>query len=285
MRTESEPRTGGSALARRALDLLPESKKLRALVIAGLVAALGGIAGGFLSAVGAAGFGFIDGGSDPVSVTGGSSTPTPKLDLLPPGTISRSSIGGDGVVVPEMINKIPRPPLSDEALLAWKAEVGAVDAYSTTVEFGATYLGDEPVIITDVRPIVTRHGDPVRGVQIRPQGGGGLSSRILTYDLDPTPTLVAQENDVSGKRWHFPLQISRGDSEFFVFIGRSSRGLVEWHIVVEFIYNGHQQSARIDNHGEPFRTTGTSAASQSLYFPDEEDRWPLYEPKFSGGAE
>lgn len=154
--------------------------------------------------------------------------------------------------------------------------MNGVHAESTAVDFLATYEGPGPVIVRDIRAVVVARSGPLRGALIKPYGGDGLDARLLAFDLDGRrPRVVVQENPITGESWQFPLRVSKGNDEFFQVIGRTLQGQVTWYIEVDYVVDGELATARVDDDGEPFRTSATSSVVEESYFPEATDPWPF----------
>lgn len=235
-----------------------------------------------------------DVGARSVDAIFGEDSPKPaelELQRLPQGTLAQNHVGGDGVVVPAPLEDIPRPPPRDEVadrpsmdaeFDRWVREVDAADAYTTSVDFVAQYTSDDPLLITDIRPVVVERRAPIEGTQVAPYGGTGVDARLISFNLDDDNAQPTQENPISGEQWRFPLRIAKGDDEFFSIIGRTEAHDVTWFLEIDYVLGGEELTARVDNDGQPFRTSATTAVDQQVYFPTAQDPWPPVD-RASGG--
>jgi hypothetical protein len=253
-------------------------RTLTALISAGAVSALTLTLGGFFGDVGGRVSGLVFEGETP--------TPSPTLEVqrLPSGTLRPTVNVGVGVITPRDLTEIPRPPARnggttppyDSRFKEWLQEVDGVHAESTAIDFLAAYEGPGPVIIRDIRAVVVDRSGPLSGTLVRPVGGDGLDAKLLVFNLDGRqPKIEVQENPVTGEKWQFPLRVSQGNDEFFQVIGRTLEDEVTWYVEVDYVLDGELATARVDDDGEPFRTSATSAVTDESYFPESADPWPF----------
>ena len=171
-------------------------------------------------------------------------------------------------VVPRPIDRIPAPPNGDspEGRYRWARDLGGVDASSTLTRVTITGADSTPVILQGLRVRVDERRPPLRGSHLGYFGVGAPQSvRYVEVDLSadpPTWRFIGQEGEPEE---HFPLRVSASETEVFDVQAVKARGDVSWHLELEYTADGEQDVLRIDDHGQPFRTTEVDSAGQDFY--------------------
>jgi hypothetical protein len=171
-------------------------------------------------------------------------------------------------VVPRPIGRIPAPPNGDspEGRYRWAHDLGGVDASSTLTRVTITGAQSTPVILQGLRVRVDERRPPLPGSHLGYFGVGAPQSvRYVEVDLSadpPTWRFIGQEGEPEE---HFPLRVSASETEVFDVQAVKARGDVSWHLELEYTADGEQDVLRIDDHGQPFRTTETDSAGQDFY--------------------
>jgi hypothetical protein len=171
-------------------------------------------------------------------------------------------------VVPRPIDRIPAPPNGDspEGRYRWARDLGGVDASSTLTRVTITGADSTPVILQGLRVRVDERRPPLRGSHLGYFGVGAPQSvRYVEVDLSADPPswrFIGQEGEPEE---HFPLRVSASETEVFDVQAVKARGDVSWHLELEYTADGEQDVLRIDDHGQPFRTTEVDSAVQDFY--------------------
>lgn len=171
-------------------------------------------------------------------------------------------------VVPRPIDRIPAPPNGDspEGRYRWAHDLRGVDASSTLTRVTITGAESTPVILQGLRVRVDERRPPLRGSHLGYFGVGAPQSvRYVEVDLSadpPTWRFIGQEGEPEE---HFPLRVSASETEVFDVQAVKARGDISWHLELEYTADGEQDILRIDDHGQPFRTTEIDSAVQDFY--------------------
>ncbi|MCX5205036.1 helix-turn-helix domain-containing protein [Streptomyces sp. NBC_00237] len=147
------------------------------------------------------------------------------------------------------------PPPSEQDAPGWAASFKAVSADDQLVALTLQGRSEETVVLEALHVRVVRSGAPLpwnryaAGVGC----GGDVDTKSFTVDLDagrPTPTPHA------GQRG-FPYKISEKDPEVFYVKARARAHDVSWYLELEWSSGDRHGVQRIDDHGKPFRTSGS----------------------------
>lgn len=92
--------------------------------------------------------------------------------------------------------------------------------------------------------------------------GGGVTTRAFSVDLDAGRPSVRTQ----GGQRDFPYKVSESDPEVFQISANASARYVNWYLELEWSSGGREGVLRVDDHGQPFRTSG-SEGRPSFHYP------------------
>ncbi len=205
-----------------------------------------------------------------------------QLHAIPDGALRSEtySLGDTGVVIPRPLRDIPPPPSTDSPQYAekfdrWLSSMQGVRAGGASVSFVVERTAPDAAYITDVRVRVLKRDEPLAGTHIAPNGAGGVNVRTALFDLDsPKQDPQLLPSDSTGEKWSFPLRVQRGDEEFFSVWAYSSTDYVSWVVELDYVVDGKQSTTTIDDDGQPFSSTATTATTESTRLPLTGEPWP-----------
>ncbi|WP_093781366.1 helix-turn-helix transcriptional regulator [Streptomyces sp. yr375] len=157
-----------------------------------------------------------------------------------------------------LINRPPgevSPPVMGQDVPGWVKAHGAIAADGQRVALTVQGTGDETVVIESLHVRVVNSGvPPAWNAYLGSSGcGGGVETRSFATDLDAArPTIVPK----AGQRG-VPYKVSQSDPEVLYITARASVHDVNWYVELEWSSGGRQGTIRIDDHGKPFRTSGS----------------------------
>ncbi|MGW5660085.1 helix-turn-helix domain-containing protein [Streptomyces sp. NPDC003758] len=157
-----------------------------------------------------------------------------------------------------LINRPPSevsPPVMGQDVPGWVKAHGAVAADRQRVALTVQGTGDETVVIESIHVRVVSSGPPPAwNAYLGASGcGGGVETRSFDTDLDAGhPTIVPK----AGQRG-FPYKVSQSDPEVLYITAHATAHDVNWYVELEWSSGGRQGTTRIDDHGKPFRTSGS----------------------------
>jgi hypothetical protein len=171
-------------------------------------------------------------------------------------------------VVDRPIGEVPPPPSGNaaEGRFAWGKEIGGVDAFASLIRVVISGKAKAPVLLQSLRIRVVDRRRPLSGTLLSYSGRGQPQSvRYVQVDLAKEPpawTYIGPE----GKPGElFPLRVTESETEVFDIYAFATRGDVYWYLELDYTADGDQGTARIDDDGEPFRTTQSGAPGQRQY--------------------
>ncbi|XES00709.1 helix-turn-helix domain-containing protein [Streptomyces sp. S1D4-11] len=157
-----------------------------------------------------------------------------------------------------LINRPPgevSPPVMGQDVPGWVKAHGAIAADGQRVALTVQGAGDETVVIESMHVRVANSSTPPAwNAYLGSSGcGGGVETRSFDTDLDAGhPTIVPK----AGQRG-LPYKVSQSDPEVLYITAHASAHDVNWYVELQWSSGGRQGTTRIDDHGIPFRTSGS----------------------------
>lgn len=208
-----------------------------------------------------------------------SKSPSAKaVPAAPPLTWTvNSQLWASGCDHDYVIDKAPQwvpPPPAPQDAIPWARTQGAVHGGQTLVDISVQGRTDAAVVLKALRVRVVGRAAPVKGtVYFTGQGcGGDLDPRSFAVDLDmdrPIARSVQGPEDGTGtpaKR--MPYQVSAKDPEVLMVDARTVDCDCRWYLELDWSSQGRTGTERIDDHGLPFRTSGTKGLPHYWYAHD-----------------
>ncbi|NEB94913.1 helix-turn-helix domain-containing protein [Streptomyces bauhiniae] len=147
------------------------------------------------------------------------------------------------------------PPVMGQDVPGWVKAHRAVAADEQRVALTVQGTGDEAVVIESMHVGVADSGPPPAwNAYLGSSGcGGGVQTRSFDTNLDaPHPVLTPK----AGQRG-FPYKVSRTDPEVLYLTAHADTHDVHWYVDLQWNSAGRQGTIRVNDHGEPFRTSGS----------------------------
>lgn len=168
-------------------------------------------------------------------------------------------------------DQVPPPPVPQDAA-AWAATQGAVHGRQTMVQISVQGKSSTAVVLEALRVRVVGRGTPVTGTTYdMAQGcGGGLGPRYFDVNLDinrPIARAVpgADDRGDPAPAVQFPYRVSAQDPEVLLVTATTQTYDCSWYLELDWSSQGRTGTARIDDHGRPFRTTSIKGLPRYWY--------------------
>jgi hypothetical protein len=154
---------------------------------------------------------------------------------------------------------------ASSGLRTWLASQGGVDVGWSYVRVAVEGRRNSTVRIVNMRAVVTSRDEPFNGISVLLSSQGQIGVRVVSLDLDE-PEAIARRRDETGNQGepYFRdrvVTLNEGEVEIFEVEGTTIQCYCEWVIELELLVDGEEQILRVDNNGEPFRTTAEAAGS------------------------
>ncbi|MCG7206437.1 helix-turn-helix domain-containing protein [Streptomyces arenae] len=224
-------------------------------------------------------------GARPSASRSGGATPTAQAPTGVPLTWTANSqlwdLGCDhDYVIDKQPAQVPPPPAPQDAG-TWAATQNAVHGGDTIVEVSVQGRSSTAVVLEDLRVRVVGRTAPAPGIaySMADGCGGGLTPRYFDVNLDkdrPIARPVAGEGP-DGKTvstMHLPYRVSATDPEVLRVQANTVGCDCRWYLELDWSSQGRSGTVRVDDHGQPFRTSSIKGLPHYWYgFVDGVRQW------------
>ncbi|WP_328749079.1 helix-turn-helix domain-containing protein [Streptomyces sp. NBC_00285] len=172
---------------------------------------------------------------------------------------------GEAYVVAKPPRQVPPPP-HPEDIAAWVDSQRAVHGGSTGVQITVQGRGSAAVVLEALHVRVVNRVAPAvgRGIlySLSDGCGAGITPRFFSVNLDAHLPLVRSMpgDNAAGTpipAIDFPYRVSLQEPEVLVVSSLNESCTCDWYLDLDWSSQGRTGTARIDDHGRPFRTTST----------------------------
>ncbi|MFF9624860.1 helix-turn-helix domain-containing protein [Streptomyces griseosporeus] len=179
-------------------------------------------------------------------------------------TLGLTSCGEDYVVA-QPPQKVPPPP-HPEDIAAWVTSQRAVHAGTTGVRITVQGRGSAAVVLEALHVRVTNRATPAVGrgtvYSLSDGCGAGITPRFFSVNLDAYQPVARSMPGDDGAGTPvpaigFPYRVSLQDPEVLMVSARTESCTCDWYLDLTWSSQGRTGTARIDDHGRPFRSTST----------------------------
>ncbi|MEU6216574.1 helix-turn-helix transcriptional regulator [Streptomyces sp. NPDC047022] len=162
------------------------------------------------------------------------------------------------------------PPPAEQDAPGWVSAFGAVSSGEQYVALAVQGTGKDTVVLEDLQVRVVSSNAPLawNDYGMGDGCGGGVPDEAFNVDLDAGRPAVAP----AGGQRDFPFKVSETDPEVFHIRADTAAHDVSWYLELNWSSGARHGTVRIDDHGEPFRTSG-NAGRPSYDFPLGGNEW------------
>ncbi|MFF9311003.1 helix-turn-helix domain-containing protein [Streptomyces sp. NPDC014748] len=152
---------------------------------------------------------------------------------------------------------VPPPPPQQDAV-GWSSALGAVAADHQMVVLTVQGTGAQTVVLKGLHVRIVSSGPRLtwNKYAMGDGCGGGVDTKSFDVSLDLGNPLA---QPIAGQR-DFPYKVSESDPEVFYVNGHTSGHDVRWYLELDWSSGARHGTLRIDDHGKPFRTSGSGPA-------------------------
>ncbi|MFF5496812.1 helix-turn-helix domain-containing protein [Streptomyces aquilus] len=177
---------------------------------------------------------------------------------------------GHQYVIDKPSAQVPPPPVAQDAAV-WAAAQGALHGGETMVQISVQGRSSTAVVLDALRVRVVGRAAPAEGNAYAMDNGcgGALTPRMFSVDLDADRPIARSEAGNDGENEipaiRMPYRVSAEDPEILLVTARTVGCDCRWYLELDWSSQGRTGTARIDDHGTPFRTTGDKKLPQYSY--------------------
>ncbi|MFF7339373.1 helix-turn-helix domain-containing protein [Streptomyces sp. NPDC008163] len=172
-------------------------------------------------------------------------------------------LGQDPATVPP-----PPPPNSTRG---WARALGGVDGGAMKLELTVQGTSAQAVVLTGLRVKVLSQRAPVQqsAFSMGEGCGSGIEPQSFDVDLDDSrPALrpvAGKQGDETVPAKNFPFRVSSSDVEVFDLDAHVEGHDVSWYLELDWSSGGRTGTLRVDESGEPFRTSSIAGRPEYYY--------------------
>ncbi|MGA5503697.1 helix-turn-helix domain-containing protein [Streptomyces umbrinus] len=176
--------------------------------------------------------------------------------------------------------QVPPPPSESDAR-GWVSALGGVAAGQQMLALTVQGTGKATVVLESLHVRVVEKSAPLawNDFEMGVGCGGGVETTSFAVNLDagrPATSPKAGQRD-------FPYKVSESDPEVFYIFADARAHNVSWYLELDWSSGTKQGTVRVDNKGQPFRTSG-NVGRPAYNYPLGDSEWGRneYEPDIPG---
>ncbi|WP_326729807.1 helix-turn-helix transcriptional regulator [Streptomyces phaeochromogenes] len=176
--------------------------------------------------------------------------------------------------------QVPPPPSESDAR-GWVSALGGVAAGQQMLALTVQGTGKATVVLEELHVRVVEKSAPLawNDFEMGVGCGGGVETTSFAVNLDagrPATSPKAGQRD-------FPYKVSESDPEVFYIFADARAHNVSWYLELDWSSGTKQGTVRVDNKGQPFRTSG-NVGRPAYNYPLGDSEWGRneYEPDIPG---
>ncbi|WNI31107.1 helix-turn-helix transcriptional regulator [Streptomyces sp. ITFR-6] len=177
---------------------------------------------------------------------------------------------GQYYLLDEPAANVPPPPVPQDTR-GWARALGGVDGGRMRLELTVQGTSEQAVVLKHLNVRVLNRSAPLkRSAFSMGEGcGSGIEPQSFDVGLDNSrPTLTPVPGLQAGKKVpakDFPFRVSSNDVEVFDLDAHVEGHDVTWYLELEWSSGGQTGTLRIDDGGQPFRTSSIAGRPEYLY--------------------
>ncbi|MFF6778646.1 helix-turn-helix domain-containing protein [Streptomyces sp. NPDC012637] len=167
----------------------------------------------------------------------------------------------------------PPPPPQDTR--SWGRSMGGIDGGHMQLQLTVTGRTQAPVVLGKLHVrVVERHEPLDRAAYSMGDGcGSGITPQTFDVDLDaPRPyvkPVAGQDGDRVVPAKDFPYKVATGDPQVLNLDVHTEQHAASWYLELDWSSGDEKGRIRVDDGGEPFRTSATEGRPTYGYWPDK----------------
>ncbi|WP_328720107.1 helix-turn-helix domain-containing protein [Streptomyces sp. NBC_00247] len=170
-------------------------------------------------------------------------------------------------------NDVPPPP-SPQSSRGWAKSLGGVDGGSQLLELTLQGSSSEAVVVSGLHVRVMTRKAPLAWNAFSMADGCGSAITPQSFDIDldddqpRTKPVAGQQGDAVVPAQDFPFRTSSTDVQVLNLDAHVEGHDVSWYLELDWTSGDRSGTLRVDDHGEPFRTSSIKARPEYIYWQD-----------------
>ncbi|MFI1799390.1 helix-turn-helix domain-containing protein [Streptomyces sp. NPDC020379] len=175
--------------------------------------------------------------------------------------------------------QVPEPPAGDDAR-DWATALRAVPGGRMRIEVAVQGKTGQAVVLHALHIRVLRRAAPLawNAYTMGDACGSGIAPSHFDVDLDrdrpETRAVAGEQGDITIPATDFPYRTTATDPQVLDVTAHTAGQDVTWYLELEWSSGDRHGRLRVDDHGQPFRTSAVKTRPQYTYRFDEK-RWDL----------
>ncbi|MFI8966724.1 helix-turn-helix domain-containing protein [Streptomyces sp. NPDC053493] len=167
----------------------------------------------------------------------------------------------------------PPPPPQDTR--GWARALDGIDGGHMQLQITVTGRTREPVVLTALHVRMVERNKPLnRAAYSMGDGcGSGITPQTFDIDLDaPRPyvkPVAGQDGDRVVPAKNFPYKVATGDPQVFNLDVHTEEHVASWYLELDWSSGTQKGRVRVDDGGQPFRTSAIEGRPTYGYWPDK----------------
>ncbi|MFI8521308.1 helix-turn-helix domain-containing protein [Streptomyces sp. NPDC085481] len=181
---------------------------------------------------------------------------------------------GQYYVLDQQPGHVPPPPPPQDTR-GWARALGGTDGGHMQLQLTVTGRTQAPVVLSKLNVRVVERGEPLDGAVYSMADGCGSGITPQTFDLDldaPRPFLkpvAGHDADRVVPAKDFPYQVATGDAQVLNLDVHTEKHVSAWYLELEWSSGAQRGTVRVDDGGEPFRTSAIEGRPTYGWWPEK----------------
>ncbi|MEV5974209.1 helix-turn-helix transcriptional regulator [Streptomyces sp. NPDC051921] len=181
---------------------------------------------------------------------------------------------GQYYVLDQPPGNVPPPPTPQDAR-GWARALGGIDGGHMQLQLTVTGRTQAPVVLTALHVRVVERDKPLdREAYSMGDGcGSGVTPQTFDVDLDaPRPyvkPVAGQDGDRVVPAKNFPYKVATGDPQVLNLDVHTEEHVASWYLELDWSSGAERGTVRVDDGGQPFRTSAIEGRPTYGYWPDK----------------
>ncbi|NUK10672.1 helix-turn-helix domain-containing protein [Streptomyces lunaelactis] len=214
-----------------------------------------------------------------------SASPSPSRAATPPATVGvplRVGISsynwdspcGQYYLLDQEPDAVPPPPAPQDNR-GWARALGGVDGGHMQLQLTATGKSADSVVLNAVHVRVVGRNAPLdwKAYSMGDGCGSGVTPQTFDVDLDAAHPLVkpvaGQNGDTVVPAKDFPYKVASNDPQVLNLDVHTEGHDISWYLELDWSSGDRRGTVRVDDGGEPFRTSAIEGRTEYGYWPDK----------------
>ncbi|MFI8828418.1 helix-turn-helix domain-containing protein [Streptomyces sp. NPDC053431] len=181
---------------------------------------------------------------------------------------------GQYYVLDQPPGHVPPPPPPQDTR-SWARALGGIDGGHMQLQLTVTGRTQAPVVLTALHVRIVERDTPLKRAAYSMGDGCGSGITPQTFDVDldaPRPyvkPVAGQDGDRVVPAKDFPYKVATGDPQVLNLDVHTEEHVASWYLELDWSSGAERGTVRVDDGGQPFRTSAIEGRPTYGYWPDK----------------